>query len=69
MRRENHRPVVGNLVQLVDEYGTHLLETLDDKAIVDDLVPYINRRPEPLERQLDDWIADPPLRRSRAGPR
>ena len=54
MRRENHRPVVGNLVQLVDKDGAEALEPLDDKAVVDDLVPYIDRRPEPLERELDD---------------
>ena len=54
MRREHHRPVVGHLVELVDEHRAQLLQAVDDEAVVDDLVADIDRRAEPLERQLDD---------------
>ena len=30
------------------------LQAVDDEAVVDDLVPHIDRRAEPLERELDD---------------
>ena len=54
VRGENHRPVVGDLVELVDEHCPHRLEPFDDEAVVDDLVADIDRRSEPLERELDD---------------
>ena len=31
-----------------------LAQPVDDEAVVDDLVAHIDRRAEPLERQLDD---------------
>ncbi len=52
--REHHRPVVGNLVELVDEHRAELAQAIDDKAVVDDLVADVDRRSELLERQLDD---------------
>ena len=54
MGREDHRPVVGNLVELVDEHRAQLAQAIDDEAVVDDLVADIDRRAELLERQLDD---------------
>jgi len=51
---EHDRPVIRNFVELVDEDRAHLLQPVDDEAVVDDFVPYIDRRPEPLERELDD---------------
>ena len=54
MGREDHRAVVGHLVELVDEHRAQLAQPVDDEAVVDDLVADIDRRAEPLERQLDD---------------
>src|SRR5918995_1657590 len=51
---EHHRPVVGNLVELVDEHCAQVAQPVDDEAVVDDLVAYVDGRPEPLERELDD---------------
>ena len=54
MGRKDHRPVVGHLVELVDEHRAHRRQPVDDEAVVDDLVADIDRRAEPLERELDD---------------
>ena len=55
VRREDHRLAgVGNFVELLDEHRALRLQALDDVAVVDDLVADIDRRPEFLERQLDD---------------
>ena len=54
MRREHHRPVVGHFVQFVDEHRAKAAQPVDDELVVDDLVADIDRRPEPLDRQLDD---------------
>ena len=54
MGRKHHRPVVGNLVELVDEDRAHLAQAVDDEAVMDDLVAHIDGRSEPLERELDD---------------
>ena len=54
MGRKDHRPVVGNLVELIDEHRAELAQPIDDEAVVDDLVTHIDRRAEPLDRQLDD---------------
>ena len=45
---------VGYLVQLLDENRPKPAQPVDDEAVVDDLVPDIDRRAEPLDRQLDD---------------
>ena len=45
---------VRDLVELLDEDRALRLQALDDVAVVDDLVAHIDRRAEPLERQLDD---------------
>jgi hypothetical protein len=34
--------------------GAEAAQAVDDEAVVDDLVADIDRRPEPLDRQLDD---------------
>ena len=44
----------GHLVELVDEHRAQVAQPVDDEAVVDDLVADIDRRAEPLERQLDD---------------
>ncbi len=54
MGREHHGPVVGNLVELVDEHRAQIAQAIDDEAIVDDLVADVDRRAELLERELDD---------------
>ena len=41
---EHHRPVVGALVQLLDEHRAQRLQPLDHVAVVDDLVAHIDRR-------------------------
>ena len=52
--RKHHRAIVGHFVELVDEHRAEILQPLDDEAVVDDFVADIDRRTEPLERQLDD---------------
>ena len=52
--REHHRPVVGHLVELVDEHRAQLAQAIDDEAVVDDLVADVDRRAVLLERELDD---------------
>ena len=67
MSGEDHRPVVGHLVELVDEDRTLGLEALDHEAIVHDLVPDIDRPAVAREGALDDLDgAIDARRRSRA---
>src|SRR4051794_3733910 len=54
MRRKYYGPVIGHLVEFVDENRTELAQAVDDVAVVDDFVPHIDGRSEPLERKLDD---------------
>ena len=54
MSREHHRPVVGHLVELVDEDRTLGLQAFDHEAVVHDLVPDIDRPAVALEGALDD---------------
>ena len=54
MGRKDHGPVVRNGIELVHEDRALCLQAFDDEAVVDDLVAHVDRRPEPLERQLDD---------------
>ena len=51
---EHHRPVVGHLVELVDEDRALGLEALDDIAVVHDLVADIDRPAVALDGALDD---------------
>ena len=51
---EHHRPVVGNLVELVDEHRAEVAKPVDDELVVDDLVAHVDRRAVALDRQLDD---------------
>ena len=69
MRREDHRPVVGHFVELVDEHRAQLPQPVDDEAVVDDFVADIDRRAEPLERELDDLDrpVDPGAEAARGG--
>ena len=59
VRREDHRPAVGNLVQLLDEDRALAPQFVDDELVVHDLVANIDRRAEALDCQLDD--ADRPV--------
>jgi hypothetical protein len=54
MRRKNHGTIVGHFVELVDEHGAEPPQPLDHETVVDDLVPHVDRRSEPLEREFDD---------------
>ncbi len=54
MRRKDDRAVVRHFVEFVDEYRAQLAQPIDDEAVMDDLVADIDRRTEPLERELDD---------------
>jgi hypothetical protein len=54
VRREDDRPVVRHLVELVDEDRALGLQTLDHEAIVHDLVADIDRPAVALDRALDD---------------
>ena len=54
MGGKDHRAAVGNFVELLDEHRAQPAQPVDDEAIVDDLVADIDRRAEPLDRQLDD---------------
>jgi len=46
--------IVRDLVEFIDKDSAKATQPLDDKAIVDDLVPNIDRRAEALERELYD---------------
>lgn len=57
MRGKDHRGIlvlVGDLVKLLDEDCTALLQTLDHIAVMHDLVTDIDRRAVFLQRQDDD---------------
>ena len=55
MRREYDRHIVRHLVQFLDEDRALGLQRIDHIAIMDDLVPYIDRRTVFLERALHDF--------------
>ena len=67
--REYHQPVIGHLVQLLDEHGTQPTELVHHVAVVDDLVADIDRRAVPAQRFLDhvDRPLDPGAESARAG--
>ncbi len=52
--REDHGPVRRAFVQLLDEDGALLAQSVDDEAVVHDLVADIDRRAPFLQRHLDD---------------
>ena len=54
MRRKDHRAAVWDLVKLLDEDRAQASQPLDDEAVVNDFMADIDRRAEPLDRQLDD---------------
>src|SRR5262249_8851453 len=55
VRREDHRlPGIGDLVELLDEDGALLLQSLDHMPIVDDFMAHIDRRAVALEGERDD---------------
>ena len=54
MRGKDDGPVVGHLVELVDEHRAEIAQPVDDEAVMDDFMADIDRRSEPLERELDD---------------
>ena len=51
---EHDQPVLGHLVQLLDEHGAQAAQLVDDVAVVDDLVADIDRRAVLAQRLLDD---------------
>jgi hypothetical protein len=57
VRGKDHGPVVRHLVELVDEDRALGLEVLDHEAIVDDLVPDIDRPAVTLQRRSTIWMA------------
>ena len=68
MGRENHRRLgVGNFRQLFDENRALGLEHLDDVAVVNDLMPHVNGRPENRQRALHgvDGALDPGAKAAR----
>ena len=54
MRTEDRDRSRGDLVDFLDENGALLSEVLDHMTVVHDLVAYIDRGSEALERLLDD---------------
>ena len=48
--REDHQPVIGHLVQLLDEHGTQRPQLIHHVAVVHDLVADIDRRAIPAQR-------------------
>jgi hypothetical protein len=54
MGGEDYRPIVGNLVELVDEHCAHGLQPFNDEAVVDDFMTDVDGRAKALECQLDD---------------
>ena len=54
MGRKNHRRIVGNLVELLDEHRAAQLELFDHVAIMDNFVTHIDRRAIARQRLLDD---------------
>ena len=69
MGREHDQPVLGHLVELLDEHGTQRAQLVDDVPVVDDLVADIDRRPVLAQRLLDhvDGPLDPGAESTRAG--
>ena len=69
MRREDHGRAVGHLVQLLDEHRALRAQAVDDEAVVDDLVPDINRRAVLLDREFDnaDGTVDAGAKAARRG--
>ena len=54
VRGEDDRPVVGRLLELLDEDGALVTQAVDDVAVMHDLVPDIDGCAPFLERHLDD---------------
>src|SRR4029450_1864933 len=54
VRTEDHRGIVRNLAQLLDEYRAKGAQTFHDIAVVHDLVAHIDWRAEQCQRALDD---------------
>ena len=67
--REHDQPVLGHLVELLDEHGTQRAQLVDDVPVVDDLVADIDRRPILAQRHLDhvDGALDAGAEAARAG--
>src|SRR5690554_935594 len=51
---EDHDDIVGYLIQLLNEYGTTVTQAVDHKAVVHHFVANIDRRPEDIQRTVDD---------------
>ena len=54
MCRKYNRPIIGNLVELVDKDGAEATQPVDHETVMDDLMAHEDWRPKPLERELDD---------------
>src|SRR6056297_353169 len=53
MGAENNDTVVGHLMQFIDEQRATRTQVVHDEAVVHDLVPHIDRRPEHLQSAID----------------
>jgi hypothetical protein len=65
---EDHRRVVGHLVQLVHEVGALGPQRLHDVPVVHDLLAHVDRRRADLQGQLDDVDRAIDPRAEAAGP-
>src|SRR3954454_7376725 len=54
VRREHERAAGRNVVERFNEYGPLGFQIVDDKFVMDDLVPHVNGRSELFKRLLDD---------------
>src|SRR6187399_2303972 len=54
MRGEDDGGAVGHLVELVDEHGAELAQSLDHVHVVHHLVPHVDRRAEQADGALDN---------------
>ena len=51
---EHHESTFRHLAQLVDEFGAAFAEPTDNMPVVNNFLAHVDRRPESLQRQLDD---------------
>jgi hypothetical protein len=54
MRREHHGSAGRHLVQFLHKNRAFGFQAIDDKAVMDNFMPHINRAPVLLERELYD---------------
>ena len=54
MRAENHGRAIRHFGEFFNEHRAHVLQPVNDKAVMHDLVAHIDRRTELDDRLLDD---------------